>query len=215
MELLPNHIEKINELNPLEDSVFTYQASKWDGLNEEYKSLIKSFENKDVTRAHIIQAFEDYYSNNGNYIKSFLLTMVWGFANSGYGNFRTNVYLSSEENLDQIKKAIDEVKDNNIEQAFNSLNEIDGLGVSFISKVLYFASRAAKIEKYALIFDIRVANSLVQLTTPKEVFQIVNISPSNKYKDYKKYNDYIHSLALKYNLEAEAIEMFLFEFQNK
>ena len=211
MELLPNHIEKIKKLNPFEDSVFTYQTSKWIGLNEEYKSLIKSFENNDITRAHIIKAFEDYYSKGGSYIQPFLLTMVWGFANSGYGNFRTNNYLSSQENLDLIKTAIDEVKDNNIEQAFASLNKINGLGVSFISKVLYFASRAAKIEKYVLIFDIRVANSLVQLTTPNEVFQIVNINPSNKYKDYKKYNDYIHSLASKYNIEAEAIEMFLFE----
>ena len=211
MELELNHIEKIRKLNPLNDSVFTYQTSKWIGLNEKYKSLISSFENEKITRAHIIQAFKDYYSKGGNHIKPFLLTMVWGFANSGYGNFRTNKYLSEPKNLALIKNAIDEVKDNNIEQAFTSLNEIDGLGVSFISKVLYFASRAAKIEKYALIFDIRVAKSLVQLTTPKEVFQVVNISPSNKYEDYKKYNDYIHSLASKYNLEAEAIEMFLFE----
>jgi hypothetical protein len=211
MELLPNHIEKIKNLNPFEDSVFKYQTSKWLWLNEEYKSLIKSFENEKITRAQIITAFEDYYLNSCNHIMPFLLTMVWGFAKSGYGNFRTNNYLSRQENLERIKSAIDKVKDNKIEQAFNSLNEIDGLGVSFISKVLYFASRAAKIEQYALIFDIRVANSLVQLTTPKEVFEIVNVSPSNKYKDYKKYNDYIHSLASKYNLDAESIEMFLFE----
>lgn len=215
MELLPNHIEKIRSLNPLEKSVFMYQTSKWLGLNEEFKSLITSFENEKITRAHIIQAFEDYYLNKGSYIRPFLLTMVWGFANSGYGNFRTNKYLSETKNLAFIKRAIDEVKDNNIEQAFNSLNEIKGLGVSFISKVLYFASRAAKIEQYALIFDIRVAKSLVQLTTPKEVFQVLNISPSNKYEDYKKYNDYVHSLASKYNLEAESIEMFLFQLQDK
>jgi hypothetical protein len=214
MELVSNHIEKIKTMNPLVDSVFQYQISKWNSIDKSYKKLIAEFENQNINRSHIIKAFEESYAQNGNHIKPFLLTMVWGFANSGYGNFRTNKYLSEPENLSKIKKAIDEVKENNIEKAYKLLNEINGIGISFISKVLYFASRASKIEKYALIFDIRVANSLVQLTTTKEVFEIINISPSNRFKDYKIYNEYIHTIALKYNLEAESIEMFLFELQN-
>ena len=79
-----------------------------------------------------------------------------------------------------------------------------------ITKVLYCATRGAKQSNYALICAIRVASTLVQLTTPKEIFEIVSINPSSKLIDYEKYNALIHKLARKYKVEAESVEMFLF-----
>lgn len=41
-------------------------------------------------------------------------------------------------------------------------------------------------------------------------FSFLNISPSNKYEDYKGYNMLIHRWAKELKVEAENIEMFLF-----
>lgn len=207
---LEKHIASISKLNPIKDSKFEYNTARWSNLLPRYKKLIIDFEDKSISRGDVIKAYKDYYSNKSDAMRAFMLTMVWGFSDTGYGTHRTNSYIKDPTNLALIKKAIDAVKQNNLNSAFSDLKKIKGLGVSYITKVLYFATRGAKHTNYALIYDIRVASSLVQLTAPKEIFDIVSINPSSKFADYVKYNALIHSLARKYKLEAESIEMFLF-----
>nr|WP_265733487.1 hypothetical protein [Acinetobacter sp. ANC 4470] len=40
---------------------------------------------------------------------------------------------------------------------------------------------------------------------------IVDIKPSDKFQDYQSYNSLMHTLAQKYAVDAEALEMYLFE----
>ncbi len=98
------------------------------------------------------------------------------------------------------------------EIAFKNLQGISGLNVSYISKLIYFGTRANEVNNYCLIFDIRVARSLIQLTSGKEIFDLVQITPSTKYTDYIKYNLMLHEKALQLGVEAEKIEHFLFDF---
>ena len=207
---LNNHIAQISKLKPLSDSKFVYDSSRWSKLIPMYKRLISDFEDKSISRAEVINTYKEYYSKQGDAMRAFMLTMVWGFADTGYGTHRTNNYISEPSNVVLIKKAIDAVKKNDLKSAFNDLKKIKGLGVSYITKILYFATRGAQQLNYALIYDIRVASSLVKLTTPNEIFEIVSINPSSKFLDYEKYNTLIHSLASKHKIEAESIEMFLF-----
>jgi hypothetical protein len=207
---LDRHITNISNLNPLLASKFIYNSSRWAKLNPLYKKLISDFEDKSICRADVIHAFKEYYSSQGGAMRAFMLTMVWGFSDTGYGTHRTNTYISVPSNIELIKKAIDSVKQNDLKSAFDDLKKIKGLGVSYITKVLYFATRGAEQSNYALIYDIRVASALVQLTAPKEIFEIVSINPSSKFIDYEKYNALIHKLAKKYKVEAESVEMFLF-----
>jgi hypothetical protein len=207
---LDRHITNISNLKPLLESKFIYNSAKWAKLNPLYKKLISDFEDKSICRADVMHAFKEYYSSQGDAMRAFMLKMVWGFSDTGYGTHRTNAYISAPSNVALIKKAIDSVKQSDLKSAFNDLKKIKGLGVSYITKVLYFASRGAEQSNYALIFDIRVASALVQLTAPKEIFQIVSINPSSKFIDYEKYNALIHKLARKYKVEAESLEMFLF-----
>lgn len=205
---------KINNLKPLTDSKFKYNTLKWSDLNADFKKIIQDFENKEITRQDVINAYESYYADsNMGFMKAFLLTMVWGFADTGYGTHRTNNYILKSDNRERIKIALDYIKANeqdSLKKAFKELKKIKGLGVSYLTKILYFATRAMKQNNYALIFDIRVAASLVKLTTPKEIFEIVNIGPSSKFKDYQNYNSLIHRLANDNNLEADQLEMYLF-----
>jgi hypothetical protein len=205
---------EIQTLNPKSDSKFKYNVDKWSKLDSKYKKEIHEFENKEINRQDIINCFNDFYKEkSSSFIKPFLLTMVWGFSDTGYGTHRTNNYLSSESNIKLIEEAILNIKNgekNYLEKSFNALKRIKGLGISYLTKVLYFATKAKGIDEYALIFDNRVAASIVMLTTSKEIHDIVIIQPSSKFKNYKKYNDLIHALAKKNDVSAEQIEMYLF-----
>jgi len=201
-------------MNPMNDSKFVYKKERWANLNSDYKALIREFEDKEITRQNIIDAFNDYYIDSSvGFMKAFLLTMVWGFADTGYGTHRTNSYVSTEENRNKIQKALDWIKNDSqdsLKKAFKELKGIKGLGISYLTKVLYFATKAKNESNYALIFDNRVATALIKLTTPREIYDIVNIGPSSKYNDYEKFNRLIHKLANANLFNADQLEMYLF-----
>ena len=79
-----------------------------------------------------------------------------------------------------------------------------------MTKIIYFATRAKIVDNYALIFDIRVASALIKLTTSNEIFEVVTIKPSFKFDKYQIFNQLIHETAREYKVEAEQLEMYLF-----
>ncbi|SDF12593.1 8-oxoguanine DNA glycosylase OGG fold protein [Epilithonimonas hungarica] len=205
-----NYIEIIGKLNPLEESKFEYKSTVWNNLNEDLKKYLFDFENKPVSRKAVIESFKNYYIGKVHFSVPFGLTMVWGFGDTGYGTYRTNNYYSQDNHKKFIENSFQFVANNQIENAYKELQKIKGLNISYISKLLYFASRAQNHQSYCLIYDIRVAKSLVKLNCPEEIFEILDIKPSNKYIHYNKYNLLIHKVAKENNVSAEALEMFLF-----
>lgn len=206
---LSKYKNEIKKLNPLKDSKFLYDKNKWSELNTTERELIMEFEGKYICRGDVVKAYRDYYSGKRELIRAILLTMVWGFANSGYGPYRTREYIS-KDNCSSIDCALKILKKGELEKAFEKLKHIKGLGISYISKILYFASRAYKLEEYALIFDRKVASSLLKLSTEKKVSDILIVSPSSKFSDYNKYLDLIHVNAKRLEVDADSIEMFLY-----
>lgn len=190
---------------------FKYNTKTWQQLSFEHKILVSDFQDTDVLRADVIKAFNNYYSGNGDYMRTFLLTMIWGFGDTGYGAFRTNRIINSDKNLHLIKQGIDQVKEDKLELAFHSLMKINGLGISYATKVLYFASKAVNKQEYALIFDNRVAKSLLRLCANNEIASMLNVSPSTRFEDYYQYICLIHQLSKQHGVDADAIELFLFE----
>lgn len=207
---IDNYIEIINKLNPLEESKFEYKSKVWLKLNEDLKQHLFDFENTIISRRIVIESFKEYYNGKINFSIPFGLTMVWGFADTGYGTYRTNNYYSLDNHKINIENSFQFVANNQIEKAYKELLKINGLNISYISKLLYFASRAIDDQSYCLIYDIRVAKSLVKLTCPEEIFEILDIKPSNKYIHYNKYNLLMHKVAKENKVSAEALEMFLF-----
>lgn len=198
---------KIQALNPLDESNFLYDASRWSMLNDSAKKLVTEYEGNNISRRDIIRAFKDYYDGKISCLYPFTLTMIWGFANVGYGTYRTNIYLSTEENRRAIELAFNTLELNDV---YNSLLQIDKLNVSYASKLLYFASRAREEKQYALIFDIRVARALVEIMDPYGIGEVLNIMPSNKFNDYERYISFMHDRAGELKVEAESLELFLF-----
>lgn len=207
--MLQTYIEEIRTLQP-HNTGCVYKTVVWKNLSAVHKELVRDFENKMVSRADVVKAYEEYYIGKGDYLRAFLLTMIWGFEDTGYGTFRTNNYITIPAHTERVKTALEAVRKNNIEKAFKELKHIKGLGISYLSKVLFFATKGKGITDYCLVFDIRVARALVMLNAPAFVNDIINVMPSDKWEDYRKYNEMIHNLALQYQVDAEAIELFLF-----
>ena len=206
VEVLPD----ILKLKPLIHSSFMYDEQRWDKLDSNLKSLVFTYLNKKISRQNVISSFQQYFNGQIELEQPFVLTMIWGFADRGYGCYRTNKYYTSE-NMQKMQLAFCSLKNHDLKAAYRILKMIDGLSISYISKLLYFASRALAHDHYCLIFDIRVARALVYLTCPAEIVDIVDIKPSDKFKDYQCYNSLMHTLAQKYAVDAEALEMYLFE----
>jgi hypothetical protein len=208
--IISKYKKKIQELNPLEDSKFKYDSNKWSKLNIDEKELVVSYENKEITRKEVINAFDEYFQGKKEYLYPFTMTMIWGFADTGYGTYRTNKFLSSNQNKTNIRDAFKAIAEGNSNDAYHLLMKVNGLNVSYVSKLLYFGTRARKQDDYALIFDIRVARSLVRIFDKDGISGLLNISPSSKYTDYENFNKLIHRWAKELKVEAENIEMFLF-----
>lgn len=208
--MIKAYVSQIAALKP-EGTGCIYKTSVWKNLSVAHKALVCDYEDKDVTRADVLKAYQSYYDGNDDYLRAFLLTMIWGFEYTGYGTFRTNNYITNPENAEIIRTALEAVGQYEVEKAFRALKRIKGLGISYISKVLFFATKAKEISAYCLVFDIRVARSLVMLSAPAYVNDIITVMPSDKWKDYRKYNELMYKLAEQYQLSAESIELFLFE----
>jgi len=112
-----------------------------------------------------------------------------------------------------MQSAFMHVKEENIQQAYKILKSIKGLNISYISKLLYFSTRALGHSDYFLIFDIRVARSLIRLSCPPTLVNLIDVKPSDKFEHYSQYNVQMHQLAQQHKVSAEALEMYLADFR--
>jgi hypothetical protein len=207
-------LKSVSEYDAVNDNysnVTVYNTLTWRLLNSNLKSQVEHLENKPLNRKEVLEYYSRYFLNESmDASLPFLVTMLWGFGSNGYGAYRTNNYLVSEDNVKLINRSFEELKLQNIKEAYDLLMQIKGLNISYVSKVLYFATKALGIENYTLIFDIRVARALVEIEAGKEICSILNITPSDKYVDYVKYNNLIHKMAKELETAADSLEMFLF-----
>ena len=204
--------KEIKKLKPLEGGC-TYHSQRWakEISNKKLLAIVSKYSNTYVCRETIINSFKELFDAQEDYRVPFLLTMIWGYDSTGYGPFRTNAFLSDSQNLSIIKSSFHAVKVNDIDTAFVELSKIKGLSISYISKLLYFAGRGKGLEDYPLIFDIRVATSLVKLASDGVFNKLIKVQPSNKLDDYKAYNKLLHGWAKKMRVSGDQIEFFLFE----
>jgi hypothetical protein len=214
---LNKYKQAIIDHKPLQKNLVTYNKNRWTPAFKEAHHLtdLQALHDKGISRNTIIKVFKDYYSGK---IKKpftpFLVTMIWGYDSSGFGPFRVSRFITPGNEL-LIKNVLAAVADHDIKKAFTLLMKIKGLGISFVSKVLYFAARAVGIKNYPLIFDIRVANNLVRLSTGGKLDGMVSVQPAKNFKGYDAYNSMIHAMANKLDVDAEEVEYFIFKYEGK
>jgi hypothetical protein len=208
------HKAAIKSLNPLTENSIIYKRERWAKHFRVAKRLqcLDVYDNKRIGRKAILVEYRRYFTGKStDVLPAFLMTMIWGYDTPGYGPFRVNKFLTAN-NLKIVKAGLKEMEKGETKKAFNILKQIDGLGVSFISKILYFAGRAIGNKSYPLIFDIMVARALVSLAAGGHLDNMVRVHPVNTYEAYESYNRLLHKWADELNVDAEKIEFFIFRF---
>lgn len=121
------------------------------------------------------------------------------------------------KNINLISEIINKPKRNSLkeedwESIRKSLSGIKGLGISTISKLLYF--RTFKFGDFnALILDDRLLR-VFQHGEFKEFEKLKNLKRTNAMSGYLFYLDVMHETAKELGVSPENIEMFLFTFGN-
>lgn len=198
-----NHREKISR-------------NRWD--NAEYHNAIPGFS----------QVFEDLFDGNPEiYISrgelldqnnhcdiAFLLKiLMWGYPSGGIGHHGNTVHvrniLNERENINRILNLATTLNHDQIVE----LRAIPSLGLSTLSKVLYFTRK--NFDKYpCLIFDSKIRRIL-----NAHYFEDIQVGPvlheeDPPIADYQRYLEIIHSFCGTHHISPAKVELFLFLMAN-
>jgi hypothetical protein len=143
-----------------------------------------------------------------------MLDMLWGYG-SGKGRGRDAVFrMIKDPNLAQrLQSGRANVAAGKCQSAYNDYQAINGLGMSFITKVLYFESRAAYPTDYLPIFDNRVADKLFRLAIdPVDDWlrDSLTCARGNDWASYETYFMNLKQLAIHLGVDLEQLEYWLF-----
>lgn len=139
--------------------------------------------------------------------------LMWGYPTKGRGrNIET---LMKPKNFDELigKLQLLKVTENMEMNEVLKLLEIDGLGLSTLTKILYFLK--IKVETYpALILDLRVINAITQKSgfDDDEIKVLKKLTYANAPSHYQLYLQAMNMLAEKMQVKPDQLEMFLYEF---
>ncbi len=103
---------------------------------------------------------------DGDPVDLFLMAMVWGYGRTGYGPSRTSAVLSQPDAEEKIGKVVEETRNNGAAAGWEALlqtHQIKGLGMSFGTKLLYFAGYESGHTPRPLILDQVVRASLQEV----------------------------------------------------
>ena len=210
------------------------EALKEYGDGKEFKSIIDSLWDCELTREDVFRIFRE----EKNRYKGFIAAMLWGGLGSNAlsrNNLRTAFSCPKSDIEKKLEDVFKKLKENKIEEAFESMlqkpNKIKGIGVSFFTKLLYFLwPKENKQDIKPLIYDkwgwhIHAA-LLIDEKGMDEVMNYFVISSSLSHKDgyglipqivlrdgknvSRAYMNYIKLLASKSQGDPGRLEEFLF-----
>ena len=214
------HLNEIYPLVPLNQSL-TYNANHWLNYNftnpnipSKIQFIITNYPNV-ISRNDIINYLR---SPNMDLLTGFLMSMIWGHGAGPHGNmdnrgpFKVNEMTSNIANTNLILgNCYSALQRNDILTAFNSFKPMSRIRVNFFSKYLYFLGRSLNLERYPLIFDARVTSTMCRLNSVNiAVFNILTITPDQKFIAYDSYLNMIHYQSQLHNVDADKIEYYLF-----
>ncbi len=131
------------------------------------------------------------------------MTLAWGYPQS-MRRFRPT--MEKVEFIKTFLQGSTQLNDPSLFQKFGGLLQIDGLGPSTITKLLFFAGFTYK-NIPCLILDDRVKESMSNYDDFKEVIKAYN---NNKVSTYIKYLNKMDKLATQFEITHEQLELFLF-----
>lgn len=212
--------ETIKNLDPMGQRLY-FHPNHWQNFNYPNKHLKKEMEfiadrfQNGITRGDIISLLRE---NEEALLRGFLLTMIWGhgYPESGKADNRGPWKVSQmlnhhNESIELLESVRNYLVKNDVKSAHLAFKKMERCRVNFFSKYLYFLGRSLNIEQYPLIFDARVSKSISVITsTHPELLTIVDFQPRQDPDSYEYYIREIHKVANSMDVDADKIELFLF-----
>lgn len=199
---------------PYLEQAFRIKKEVW--LPEDEKKRFK-FQNDKIEKIFgdensIMISRNDLLTSNDELELFVIKVLMWGYPTKGRGNNIDKILVP--ENFDQTIKKLKVVRQNgNISSQEVEALFSDGLGLSTVSKILYFLQINIDSTS-ALILDLRVIDALTRVDgfEDDELKSLKKLNYNNAPKKYPEYLKAMQSLASKMTVQPEQIEMFLFEF---
>lgn len=200
------------ESMPIKEQAFESNLETWDKFKD-LEIVNETLYNPFGTKTKIKLSRNDLFELSNfqeNIPHSIISIIVWGYPRGMRGNSFKKIIKQINELSESILTAKREPTDWNYHQ--NILNNIEGLGLSTYSKLLYFHN--IKIEnKKSLILDERIIKT-INKSIFSEFEDLKGINYSNAPAKYTKYLSIMETISHKLSIDSEKLEMFLFTFGN-
>jgi len=146
--------------------------------------------------------------------RAFLASMIWGYGTVGYGAFRTARMLRTPDAAGQLARASSSVTAGRLADATEDF-ALQGCGLAFVSKFLYFIGLGSGQKPLPLILDSRVEAAVASLGVDltqlaRERAQRAGHRYSLSTRRYLAYVDLANAWAQQIACRPDQIEMWLF-----
>lgn len=212
---------------------FSQQSYQWrtDCKNREYPILTKARRNCNNFNNALAQ-FPQRLSRDDvkvffkqDYYTGVMATLMWGGIHRSRYSSLSRILSVDQNNIETSIKEVDKLlAANDVKGAFSALESgdyhIDGIGISYFTKILFFLSHDKKIKVQPLIYDniarwIHVALLIdAKAISLKQYYKISkNSAPYGVRKYAELYMDYIvrmNTICVELDLEPDKLEAFLF-----
>lgn len=150
--------------------------------------------------------------SDGDPVELFLMAMAWGYRPKDYGPTRTQRVLESDGADEKIRAIVDTTRSDGAAAGWHALlttHKIDGLNMSFGTKLLYFAGYTASHRPRPLVLDERVRASL---NRPEVAPGTVPPKGIVRQADYMRYLELAEDWAAEpdWNQQPDVVEYALF-----
>lgn len=186
----------------------------WDPTKTEFsddvKEVVKAVFDECSGDEKYINISRDDIKKTSDTKKKIVKILMWGYPGGGrYGQVQNIL-----QNMDVLTNWLEKIECNNFDSVRNALGnvlEINGLGLSTISKLLYFFD--VKIGNFPCqIYDGKVINSL---NINHQIDELSNRNDWGRtYPDYEEYIDLLSELSENCECSPDQIELFLFMINN-
>lgn len=152
----------------------------------------------------------DIESSKNNPSEFILKTLMWGYPSKGRG--RNIDKLLSKTSLEKLISKLKNYSNSEItiKQLKSDINDIDGLGLSTMTKFTNFLNTKINGNK-AVILDLQII-SAINRGIFKEFHSLKTINYDNAINNYDEYLTIIGAISKEINSEPDQIENFLFLF---
>jgi thermostable 8-oxoguanine DNA glycosylase len=195
--------EVIKQL-PEDQHSFSIKKTNWNNIKEVVKFFDKN-DSMNISRSDLFELGESSEEVSKEFI---IKVLMWGYPTGGRGKNIQNALAK----IDDISQYLTSSKKNNIneEDLINGIKLIRGIGLSTLSKFLYFLKIEMK-EYPTIILDLRLI-TMLRKAGFDELTNLKEITYSKGPKMYYAYLKEMSSISKEIGCSVGQLEMFLFIF---